>query len=84
MFKLIKEDNRSIQYYVQTLDSKIVHLKNKLPTEYLDAIHSLYLEAVLPWVDDFHFPNIEPTPEQEEIIVNRILDFYNLLDSIAD
>lgn len=86
MSKLIREDNKSIEYYIQTLDSKIKELKKKkkIPEEYLEPIHTFYLETVIPWVDDFQFANIEPTPEQEEILVNRILDFYNLLNSIAN
>ena len=84
MFKLVKKDNKSINYYVQTLDLKIKELKKKIPAEYLELIHTFYLEAIVSWIDDFQFPNIEPTPKQEESIVNRILDFYNLLDSIID
>jgi len=86
MYKLIREDNKEIEHYVSALDSKIAKLKEekKLPTEYLKAIHTLYLEAVIPWMNDYQFPNREPNEKQQEIIIDRLLDFYNFLDSISD
>lgn len=86
MFKLLREDNVLVNSLVERIDSKILNLRRdgKLPVEYLDTLQELYKEEVIPWMKAYYLPDMEMPKSEEEATINKLLDFYKLLDQISE
>lgn len=82
MYNLL-EDNKTVEYYIQNLDSLIIKLKdsellNKNPKLY-KYIEGFYNTLIKDWVENYNLWNKDLDKEDEENLINEILDLNNLI-----
>ena len=80
---MITESNEDINSLVRHLDKLIIEFRSKHPKSLiLVEIRRLYVEEIMPWLEEFMLNDIEPTDAEDEIIKNQILDLILYLKKI--
>jgi hypothetical protein len=83
---LLLEDNNNVESLIQYLDSLIVTIRksgklNNEP-ELLKYIQDFYKTYPMFFYENYVIKNIEMDSKLEQEIINEILDFINILNSI--
>lgn len=80
----LQEDNKSILYLIQYVDSKIVEVRNntKLSQQAINDLQELYINTVNLWMESNYLPDIEPDPRWENEIQDVLFDVISYLDSL--
>ena len=81
---MLNEDNKSILDLVNYIDSKIVALRkdNKFSKNVMDSLSNLYNLTVGEWMSKNYISNIEPSSNEEEEIVNKLLEIIDFLNKL--
>lgn len=81
---ILTEDNKSILDLINYINFKIVNLrKNKnLSKNIIDKLNNLYSNVVDEWMDKNYMFDIDPSPDEEEEIINKLLEIINFLNKL--
>jgi hypothetical protein len=81
---MLNENNKSILDLVNYIDSKIVALRkdNKFSKNVMDSLSNLYNLTVGEWMSKNYISNIEPSSNEEEEIVNKLLEIIDFLNKL--
>ena len=81
---MLNEDNKSILDLVNYIDSKIVALRkdNKFSKNTIDSLSNLYNLTVGEWMSKNYISDIEPSSNEEEEIINKLLEIIDFLNKL--
>lgn len=84
MYKLLNEDNKSIEQLMDYIDSKIVKLRTskEIKSNIIKDIQDLYSLTIEPWLKENYLLDIEPSSKLEEQINNNLLELINYLNKL--
>jgi len=81
---ILNEDNKSILDLVNYIDYKIVDLRkdNKFSKNTIDSLSNLYNLTVVEWMSKNYISNVEPSSNEEEEIVDKLLEIIAFLNKL--
>ena len=81
---IMNEDNKSILDLVNYVDSKIKTLRkdNKFSKNTIDSLSNLYNLTVGEWMNKNYISDIEPSSNEEEEIVDKLLEIIDFLNTL--
>jgi hypothetical protein len=81
---ILSESNQDINNLVKFIDKSIIFLRknssnNRIVQKYLSVYKRIINNLILPWTEKYHLKNIELNREDEELMINILLDYYNTI-----